>query len=260
MTKERKILCWNVNGIRAAVRGGFLEWLRSESPDILCLQETKASPEQLSDEVRKPHGYHVCWNHPERRGYSGVATFAREKPVAVNCGLGIPRFDAEGRVIMAEYPEFSIFNVYFPNGKRDETRLKYKLDFYDALFEFVEPLRQQGEKLIICGDFNTAHKEIDLARPKENEKFSGFLPVERAWLDKLTGHGYVDVFRRFNREPGHYTWWDLKTRARERNVGWRIDYFFVTENLLELVSDAFIMPEIMGSDHCPVGIKLRASA
>lgn len=257
MTRDAKILCWNVNGIRAAVRNGFLEWLQRESPDILCVQETKASPEQLGDEVREPPGYHVYWNYPEKKGYSGVATFAREKPMAVKYGLGIPRFDAEGRVIIAEYSGFTIFNVYFPNGKKDETRLEYKLDFYDALFDFAEPLRQRGEKLIVCGDFNTAHKEIDLARPKENEKVSGFLPVERAWLDKLTSHGYVDVFRQFNREPGQYTWWDLKTRARERNVGWRIDYFFVTENLLEMVSEAFIMPEVRGSDHCPVGIKLR---
>lgn len=255
--REKKVLCWNVNGIRAAVRNGLLEWLHRESPDILCLQETKASPGQLGREVTEPRGYHVYWNYPEKKGYSGVATFTREKPTRVEYGMGIPRFDAEGRVILAEYHEFTVLNVYFPNGKRDETRLQYKLDFYDALFDYVEPLRQQGQKLIICGDFNTAHKEIDLARPRANEKVSGFLPVERAWLDKLIRHGYVDVFRHFNHEPGQYTWWDLKSRARERNVGWRIDYFFVTESLLESVTEAFIMPDVMGSDHCPVGIRLR---
>jgi len=259
MMAETKILCWNVNGIRAAVRNGFLEWLHKESPDILCLQETKASPEQLGEDLRQPHGYHVYWNHPETKGYSGVATFTRERPAAVRQGFGVPRFDVEGRVLISEHSGFTMFNVYFPNGKRDDTRLKYKLDFYDALFEFMEPLRKQGKRLVICGDFNTAHKEIDLARPKENEKVSGFLPVERAWLDTLVLHGYVDVFRHFNHEAGRYTWWDLKSRARERNVGWRIDYFFVTENMLELVSEAFIMPNVMGSDHCPVGIKLRAS-
>ncbi|MFP3898246.1 MAG: exodeoxyribonuclease III [Dehalococcoidia bacterium] len=258
--KDKKILCWNVNGIRAAVRNGFLEWLHRESPDIMCIQETKANPGQLAEDVRNPSGYHAYWNYPERAGYSGVATLAREEPARVEYGFGIGRFDAEGRVIMSEHPHFTVFNVYFPNGKKDEARLRYKLDFYDAFLDFLEPLRLEGKRIIICGDFNTAHKEIDLARPKENQKVSGFLPVERAWLDKLVRHGYVDVFRHFNQEPGHYTWWDLKSRARERNVGWRIDYFFVTENLLDLVSGAFIMPEVMGSDHCPVGITLRTPA
>jgi len=252
-----KILCWNVNGIRAARRTGFLEWLNIESPDILCLQETKAHPDQLDEELRQPKSYHVYWNYPERKGYSGVATFSREEPLRVRNGFGIEEFDAEGRVILTEHPEFMLFNIYFPNGKKDTDRLKYKLDFYDAFLDFAEPLRRRGNRIIICGDFNTAHKEIDLARPRENEKVSGFLPVEREWMDKLVEHGYVDVFRYFNRETGQYTWWDFKTRARERNVGWRIDYFFLTENLLESVSGAFIMPEVIGSDHCPVGIILQ---
>ena len=257
--KETKILCWNVNGIRAAERNGFLEWLYRESPDILCVQETKANPGQLDKDLREPRGYHVYWNYPERKGYGGVATFTREEPSRVEYGFGIQRFDVEGRVIISEHSEFILFNVYFPNGKRDETRLKYKMDFYEAFFNFVEPLRQEGMKLIICGDFNTAHKEIDLARPKENERISGFLPVERAWMDRLTTHGYIDTFRHFNKEPNQYTWWDLKSRARERNVGWRIDYFFVTKNLLEFVSESFIMPEVTGSDHCPVGIMVKTS-
>ena len=255
--KETKILCWNVNGIRAAQRHGFLEWLYRESLDMLCVQETKAHPEQLDRDLQEPHGYHAYWNYPERKGYSGVATFTREKPLRVQNDLGVQDFDIEGRVIISEYPQFILFNVYFPNGKRDEIRLKYKMDFYEVFLDFVEPLRQKGEKLIICGDFNTAHKEIDLARPKENENVSGFLPMERAWMDKLVAHGYIDTFRHFNKEPNQYTWWDLKSRARERNVGWRIDYFFVTENLLSSVSKAFIMPEVMGSDHCPIGIILK---
>jgi len=258
---EIKILCWNVNGIRAAGGKGFPDWLRREQPDILCLQETKAHPEQLDKELREPTGYHAYWNHPaERKGYSGVATFSKDEPISIQNGFGIPEFDIEGRVIITEHRSFLLFNVYFPNGKKDESRLKYKMDFYEAFLRYVEPLRTQGQKIIICGDFNTAHEEIDLARPKENEKVSGFLPIERAWMDKFVDHGYVDTFRHMHQEPHQYTWWDLKSRARERNVGWRIDYFFVTENLLPSVSEAFTMPEVMGSDHCPVGILLTLPA
>ncbi len=255
--KEIKILCWNVNGIRAAGRKGFLEWLYGESPDIICLQETKAHPEQLDEDLREPHGYHAYWNYPETKGYAGVATFTKEEPLRVEEGFGIEKFDVEARAIITEHPEFVLFNVYFPNGKKNATRLKYKMDFYDAFLGFTESLKAQDKKLVICGDFNTAHKEMDLARPKENEKVSGFLPLEREWIDKFVAHGYVDTFRHFNKEPHQYTWWDLKTRARERNIGWRIDYFFVTENLLPSVSKAFIMPEVMGSDHCPIGIILK---
>jgi exodeoxyribonuclease III len=258
--QETKILCWNVNGVRAAERNGLLEWLDEEKPDILCMQETKAQPEQLKPALKEPDGYHAYWNYPEKKGYSGVATFTREKPGGVSYGLGIPEFDAEGRMIITEYPDFTLLNVYFPNGKKDETRLKYKLDFYDAFLNFAEALRKEGKKLIICGDYNTAHKEIDLARPKANENISGFLPVEREWMDKLVSHGYVDAFRRFNKEPGQYTWWDLKSKARERNVGWRIDYFFVTGDLMKSVTGAFIMPEVTGSDHCPIGLKLKKPA
>jgi exodeoxyribonuclease-3 len=254
--REIKILCWNVNGIRAAAGKGFLEWLQRESPDILCLQETKAQPDQLSEAIRDPGDYHAYWDYPVQKGYSGVATLAREKPMRVQTGFGMPQFDSEGRTIIAEFPGFTVMNIYFPNGKKDGQRLQYKMDFYEAFLKFTETLRAQGKKMVICGDFNTAHKEIDLARPKENEKVSGFLPVERAWMDKFVSRGYVDTFRQFNREPGQYTWWDLKSRARERNVGWRIDYFFVTENLLPSVSSAFIMPEVTGSDHCPIGIRL----
>jgi exodeoxyribonuclease-3 len=254
---ETKILCWNVNGIRAAVGRGFLEWLNREVPDILCLQETKAHPEQLDKSLREPSGYHVYWNQPERKGYGGVAIFTKAEPGAVHYSFASGGLDLEGRVIIAEYPGFVLLNVYFPNGKMSEERLKYKMDFYEAFLRFVDSLKASGSKLIICGDFNTAHKEIDLARPKENEHISGFLPIERAWMDKFVTHGYVDTFRHFIKEPHQYTWWDMKTKARERNVGWRIDYFFVTENLLPAVSSAFVMPEVMGSDHCPVGIILK---
>ena len=255
--KETKILSWNINGIRSAQKHGFPEWLRTESPDILCLQETKAQPEQLDEDLRKSDGYHRYWNFPERKGYGGVATFTKEEPVSVRYDFSPARFETEGRVIVAEYPEFFLMNIYFPNGKKDSERLKYKMDFYEAFLRFAGHLKEKGGRLVICGDFNTAHKEIDLARPKANEKISGFLPQERAWLDKFVAHGYVDTFRHFNKGPDQYSWWDLKTRARERNVGWRIDYFFVTGDLIPALSDAFIMPEVTGSDHCPVGIMLK---
>jgi exodeoxyribonuclease-3 len=255
--RETRILCWNVNGVRAARRAGLLAWLDAEAPDILCLQETKATPDQLDDELKEPPGYHSYWNYPERKGYGGVATLYREEPDCVRRDFGPEGFDTEGRALVTEYREFTLLNVYFPNGKKDETRLRYKLDFYDTFLDYIEGLRAAGRKLIICGDFNTAHHEIDLARPKENAKVSGFLPIERAWLDRLVGLGYVDTFRHFCGEPGQYTWWDVKTKARERNVGWRLDYFFVSADLLPPVSRAFIMPEVTGSDHCPVGLVLK---
>ncbi len=255
--REIKLLCWNVNGIRALVKKGFLEWVQKESPDILCLQETKASPDNLTKDLLEPPNYRTYWNYPERKGYSGVAIFTKEKPVRTQNSFGVPAFDTEGRVIISDYPEFTLCNVYFPNGKQGAERLKYKMDFYEAFFNFLEPRRLKGDKLIFCGDVNTAHQEIDIARPKENAKISGFLPMERAWLDKLEAHGYIDTFRHFNKEPGQYTWWDMKTGARERNVGWRIDYFFITENLLGKVDRAFIMPEVTGSDHCPIALVLK---
>lgn len=254
--KELEILCWNVNGIRAVEKKGFPEWLRQTSPDILCLQEVKAQAEQIAPEIQQPPGYRGYWNFPQRKGYSGVAMFAKEKPGEVHTGFGIEQFDVEGRVMIARYPQFALFNVYFPNGKMSQERLDYKMDFYDAFLDFIHPLKARGEKLIICGDFNTAHNEIDLARPKENETISGFLPMERAWMDKFVADGFVDTFRHFNKEPNHYTWWSLRTRARERNIGWRLDYFFVSENLIDSVTEASIFPDVIGSDHCPVGTKL----
>jgi exodeoxyribonuclease-3 len=257
--QDIRILCWNVNGIRAASKKGLLEWLQRESPDIVCFQETKAHPDQLEQGLKKPQGYPTYWSSAETKGYSGVATFTKEAPLKIETGFGIDRYDAEGRVIITEHTDFMLFNVYFPNGKKDDIRLQYKMDFYEDFLQFVKPLVVEGKKLVICGDYNTAHKEIDLARTKENEHVSGFLPIEREWIDRFIDQGFVDIFRHFNKEPHQYTWWDLKSRARERNVGWRIDYFFVTENLVSLVSDAFILPDITGSDHCPIGITIRVS-
>jgi exodeoxyribonuclease-3 len=257
---EKKIISWNVNGLRSIKNKGFLDWLGKETPDILCLQETKISdPQQLDADIREPAGYHVFWNYPERKGYAGVAVFAKDKPSSVRYDFGKNALDLEGRVIMAEYPKFILFNVYFPNGKAGPERLKYKMIFYDVFLKYADSLKASGKKLVVCGDVNTAHKEIDIARPKENSKVSGFLPEERAWMDTFVAHGYIDTFRHYHKEPNQYSYWDIKTGARARNVGWRIDYFFVSENLLPAVTEAFIMSEVMGSDHCPVGIVLKTS-
>jgi exodeoxyribonuclease III len=252
--KKIKILSWNVNGIRAIYKKGFLGWLKKENPDILCLQETKAHEEQLPEDLINVEGYHSYFCSAERKGYSGVALYSKEEPVNVKKGLGIKKFDNEGRILIAEYPGFTLLNIYYPNGKASAERLQYKMDFYDAFLKYVNKLKKAGVKLIICGDVNTAHKEIDIARPKENSTVSGFLPEERAWIDKFLSKGYYDTFRMFNQEPDNYTWWDMVTRARERNVGWRIDYFFVSDNAKKDIKDAFILPDVMGSDHCPIGI------
>jgi exodeoxyribonuclease-3 len=255
--KELRLLSWNVNGIRSVKNKGFLDWFFRDSPDILCLQETKAQPDQLDADLKELAGYNVYWSYPERKGYSGVAVYTREKPLEVRYDFGDTGLDLEGRVIIAGYPGFTLMNVYFPNGKMGPERLDYKMTFYDIFLDYADSRKAAGEKLVICGDVNTAHREIDLARPKENSKISGFLPEERAWMDKFVAHGYVDTFRQFHKEPDQYSWWDFKSRARERNVGWRIDYFFVSENLLPSVTDAFILSDVMGSDHCPVGIILE---
>lgn len=252
-----KILSWNVNGIRAVHRKGNFADVFKENPDILCLQETKAHSEQLGDEIKKVNGYHSFFEAGERKGYSGVAIYSKEQPKTIQNGFGIEKFDIEGRIQIADYDAFVLFNIYFPNGKGSKERLQYKMDFYDAFLDYANKLKDQGRKIIVTGDVNTAHKEIDLARPKENEKISGFLPEERAWIDKFLSHGYLDTFRMFNTQPENYTWWDMKSRARDRNIGWRIDYFYVSENLKNNVKAAYILSDIMGSDHCPIGIDLE---
>lgn len=250
-----RIISWNVNGIRAVERKGFLDWLAETEPDILCVQETKAHPEQLSKKLRQPAGYQSYWHSAERKGYSGVATFSRE-PLTVQYGFGLTEFDSEGRVLISEHEVFLLLNCYMPNGGMGPERLDYKLRFYAALLDYCDELHAAGKQLIICGDVNTAHKEIDLARPKENEEVSGFMPVERAWIDEYLVHGFVDAFRAFNAEPEQYTWWSYRTRARDRNIGWRIDYFLVSEGFMPRVADCFIMADVPGSDHCPIVLDL----
>lgn len=253
-----RLLSWNVNGIRAAERKGLLGWLAKASPDVLCLQETKASPEQLSPALREVPSYSVGWDWAEKKGYSGVATYSRSGHDGMERGLGIGRYDREGRVMVTRFPEFTLYNVYFPNGKASPERLAYKLAFYDDFLKLLRARGKKGDKrVVVCGDVNTAHRDVDLARPKENRDTSGFLPEECAWLDRFLDAGFVDTFRAFEPAGGHYTWWDLQTRARERNVGWRIDYFFVSEELRPHLKSAFILPDVQGSDHCPVGIDLE---
>ena len=252
-----KLYSWNVNGIRAAERKGFLDWLDQTQPDILCLQETKARVDQLGSSLIKDHGYHTYWHSAQKAGYSGVATFCKEEPYFIQEGLGIDRFDSEGRVLITEHENFLLYNIYFPNGQKDDTRLNYKLDFYDELLPIVNDQVENGNNVIITGDWNTAHHPIDLARPKENEKTSGFMPIEREKIDTYVSNGWVDTFRHFHSDSDQYTWWTYRFGARERNIGWRIDYFFVNETLVEQLDDAEIHPDIMGSDHCPVSLTLK---
>jgi exodeoxyribonuclease-3 len=254
-----RLLSWNVNGLRAIYRKGFLDWLMKDGPDVLCLQETKLGEDQVPEGLKDLPGYLSYLSYGDRKGQGGVALFTRNRPQAVRLGLGIEGFDDEGRAIVADYGGFLLFNIYFPNGKASSQRLQYKLEFYDRFLGLADSLKAGGKRMVICGDVNTAHREIDLARPKQNEKVSGFLPVERAWMDKLISHGFLDTFRLFCQEAGHYSWWDRKTRSRERNVGWRIDYFFVSDDLRDNVASAFILKEVPGSDHCPVGIELKVS-
>jgi exodeoxyribonuclease III len=247
-----RITTWNVNGIRAALGKGFSTWLQEEKPDVLCLQEIKAKPEQLTESQRDFAGYSVIWNPAARPGYSGVATFLRGEHVEASLGLGEPRFDIEGRVIRTRHSGFLLFNIYFPNGQRGQDRVAYKLDFYSYLLEICDDLHSRGERIILTGDFNTAHRPIDLRNPKENEKTSGFLPEEREWVDRYLDHEFVDIYRHFYPDKVQYTWWTYITHARARNVGWRIDYFLISKDLVPRIEDVIIHDEVPGSDHCPV--------
>ncbi|MCE5208199.1 MAG: exodeoxyribonuclease III [Chloroflexi bacterium] len=252
-----KLVSWNVNGIRAIHRKELFHPVFQIDPDIVCIQETKAHPEQLEEDLTRVDDYYAYFSSAEKKGYSGVAVYTKNTPLSVQHGFGIDRFDKEGRILVVEYPSFTLLNIYFPNGKSGPDRLQYKMDFYDAFLDYAEDLRRLGKNLVICGDVNTAHMEIDLARPKENENVSGFLRIERDWMDKFISKGYLDTFRMFNNQPGCYTWWDYKSMARDRNVGWRIDYFYVNQEFGQNVKNAYIYSEFMGSDHCPIGIDLE---
>ncbi|MGM0365424.1 MAG: exodeoxyribonuclease III [Actinomycetota bacterium] len=256
MSEEISIASWNVNGLRSAYRKGLLNFIADFSFDILCLQEIKAKPEQLPTKLVSPNGYYPYFFPAQRPGYSGVAVYTRKKPQKYGNGFGIPAFDREGRVLWLDFGRFILFNTYMPNGGRSQQRLDYKLEFYNLFLGYLKNLLGMGKKIILAGDINTAHKAIDLARPRQNKNNTGFLPREREWIDELILSGFVDTFRMFERGGGHYTWWDYKTRARERNVGWRLDYFFCSRNMKGNIKGSHMLPQVNGSDHCPVVLKL----
>jgi len=253
-----KIISWNTNGLRATARQGYFIPLFQENPDIVSLQETKSEPEQLPEEIRNMPGYHTYFSYSKvKKGYSGVAIYTKELPLKVFYGMGVKRLDDEGRLVGVKYKNFTLINCYFPNGGQGPERLKYKLEFYDTFLRFILKLRKEGEHVIFCGDVNTAHHEIDLARPKENAENTGFLPIERAWLDKVIKNDFVDTFRKFYPDKvGAYTYWDQKTRARDRNVGWRIDYFFASRELVPKIKRTGIASDYYGSDHCPIWLEM----
>lgn len=255
-----RLISWNVNGLRAVMNKDFVDSVLALNADVVGIQETKLQENQLTEPMRALPGYQAYFSHARtKKGYSGVAAYCRQAPQAVRYGLGIERFDAEGRIVELDLGDFVFFNVYFPNGQMSDERLQYKLDFYEAFFNYTDALRDRGRSVIIAGDFNTAHNEIDLKNPKANADRSGFLPVERRWLDAVEARGYVDTFRTLYPDVVKYSWWSYRFKSREKNVGWRIDYFFVTEDILHKgwVRDALIEDAVMGSDHCPVGLILE---
>jgi exodeoxyribonuclease-3 len=254
-----RVVTWNVNGLRSCASRGFSDWLSRSGADVVGLQEVRCPVERVPEGLRRAEGWRLHVNAGERAGYSGVALFSRREPDEVDTSLGEARFDREGRLQVARFGRLVVANVYFPNGNgpnRDHSRIPYKLDFYRALFDKVERLRARGDRVLVMGDFNTAHREIDLARPKANVRTSGFTPPEREELDRWLRAGWVDTFRRFEPGPGHYSWWSQRFGVRARNVGWRIDYVLASDGVLPHLRGAFLEPKVTGSDHCPAGVDL----
>lgn len=249
------IISWNVNGIRAVEKKSFIPWLLDTNADVVCIQETKANPSQLSEELLSPAGYKAYFSSAKKAGYSGTAIYSKKEPDSI-ITLGIPEFDDEGRTTVAIFGDLVVISAYFPNSQDAGARLPYKLAFCDAILEFCNKLVSEGKNIVLCGDYNIAHKPIDLANPKNNEKNPGYLPEEREWMTKFTSSGYVDTFRHFCPEPNQYTWWSYRFKAREKNIGWRIDYTCVNEGFLPKVLSSTILNDVLGSDHCPVKIQL----
>ncbi len=254
-----RIASWNVNGIRACARKGFADWLDACGAEIVAVQEARARLEQVPEALRERPGWHLDVVAAERAGYSGVAVFARRAPDVVEPGIGVKEIDCEGRLQIARFGRLRLVNAYFPNGNgpnRDLSRIPYKLDFYRRLFDHLQPAKEKGERVLVMGDFNTAHRDIDLARPKQNLKTSGFRIEEREELDRWLANGWIDTFRRFEPEGGHYTWWSQRAGVRERNIGWRIDYILASPGALPFVRSAAIHPHVTGSDHCPISVEV----
>jgi len=267
-----KIISWNVNGYRSIAgqnpskkynevskNNRLFQYIEKENPDIICLQETKAWQEQIDTDLLSPLGYHHHYTDCKiKKGYSGVVTFSKSKPINTANGFGLSKFDDEGRIIETDFGDFIVLNIYFPNGTSGDARVDYKLEFYDAFFEYTNQLKKKNKKILVCGDYNTAHHEIDLARPKENINNSGFMPKERVKIDWMVNNGWIDSFRQFNKEGGNYTWWSARGSAKRENVGWRIDYHFITENMLDILVNCYHQPEVEGSDHCPIILEIKS--
>ena len=250
-----KIISYNVNGIRAALNKGFKDWLIEENPDVLCIQELKALPEQVPD-FWTELGYQMYWETAEKKGYSGVAILCKQEPTKVVNGCGIPLYDNEGRVIRVDFEDVSVMSVYMPSGTSGDIRQDFKYDWLDFFYDYAQEIRKEVPNLVICGDYNIAHTEIDIHNPVSNKNSSGFLPEERAWLTKYIESGFIDSFREFNENPHHYSWWSYRANSRANNKGWRIDYLMATEEMRERLTSGYILPEAKHSDHCPIVLEI----
>ncbi|MCK4922705.1 MAG: exodeoxyribonuclease III [Bacteroidales bacterium] len=252
-----KIISYNVNGLRAAIKKGFLEWLENENPDIICIQETKMQEDQVDKLAFEVLGYYQYWNMAEKKGYSGVGVLTKIKPEKFSTGIGIQKYDREGRVIRLDFENFTLINSYFPSGSSGEERQAFKMEYLSDMQIFIDKLKKERPKIILCGDYNICHKPIDINHPERHKKSSGFLPEERDWMDNFVGQGFVDSFREMDKSPEKYSWWSYRANSRAKNLGWRIDYHMITENLKQGLANAGIMADVMHSDHCPVWIEFK---
>lgn len=252
-----KIISYNLNGIRAALNKGLLEWLQAANPDIICIQETKAQPDQIDQQLFENLGYNCYFHSAQKKGYSGVALFSKTKPDHVEIGCGISKYDEEGRVLRADFNDFSVMSVYMPSGSSGDERQAFKMEWLSDFQQYIDQLKKDRKKMLICGDYNICHKPIDIHNPIANANTSGFLPEERQWIDDFIKSGFIDTFRHFNPNPHHYSWWSYRANSRAKNLGWRIDYNMATDNLKENLKRAAILPDAMHSDHCPVMVEMN---